>query len=356
MFDVLIENYQDHNIIKVVLARGSEQPYFLRKAGMSAKGCFIRIGSAAEPMPQRMIETLFATRIRNSIGNIRSRNQDLNFEQLKIYYQEHKLPLNEQFARNLELLTAEGDFNYAAYLLTDDNGMSIKVAKYAGLNRVDLVENEEYGYCCLIKATKAVLEKLKVENRTLATITDTTRKETKLLNPVALREAVINAIIHNAYSREVPPKFELFSDRIEITSAGGLPQGFDQEEFFMGYSVPQNKELMRIIRDVDLVEQLGSGIPRILEAYSKDAFCFTENFTRLVLPFSLPLSSRLEKTDHGTEHVAEHGTEHVAEHNLALLEFCKAAKSTKEMMTFLELKNRPHFNQKILKPLLARKQ
>lgn len=215
LFDVLIERYQDKNIIKIVVARGSEQPYYLRKAGMSPRGCFIRIGSAAEPMPQRMIETLFATRTRNSIGNMRSRNQDLHFEQLKIYYQERDLPLNEQFARNLELLTAEGDFNYAAYLLADNNGISVKVAKYAGLDRVDLIENEEYGYCCLIKATKAVLEKLKVENKTLATITDSTRHETKLLNPIALREAVINAIIHNAYSREVPPKFELFADRLE---------------------------------------------------------------------------------------------------------------------------------------------
>jgi len=270
LFDVLIENYQDKSIIKIVVARDSEQPYYLRKAGMSPKGCFIRIGSAAEPMPQRMIEELFATRTRNSIGNIRSRNQYLHFEQLKIYYQERNLPLNEQFARNLELLTTEGAFNYAAYLLADDNGMSIKVAKYAGLDRVNLIENEEYGFCCLIKATKAVLEKLKVENKTLATITDTTRSETKLLNPIALREAVINAIIHNAYSRDVPPKFELFADRLEITSAGGLPQGFSQDEFFMGYSVPQNKELMRVFRDVDLVEQLGSGIPRILQSYTKN--------------------------------------------------------------------------------------
>lgn len=67
---------------------------------------------------------------------------------------------------------------------------------------------------------------------------------------------------------------------------GGLSQGFSQDEFFMGYSVPQNKELMRVFRDVDLVEQLGSGIPRILQSYTTEAFCFTDNFTRLVLPFS----------------------------------------------------------------------
>ena len=41
---------------------------------------------------------------------------------------------------------------------------------------------------------------------------------------------------------------------------------------------------MRVIKDLDLVEQLGSGIPRILESYDKDCFHFSENFLRVVLP------------------------------------------------------------------------
>ncbi len=81
-------------------------------------------------MTARMIEDLFARRIRNSIGNIASRYQNLSFEQLKIYYHETPLKLNEQFAHNLELLTTDGQYNYAAYLLSDTNGCSIKVAKY----------------------------------------------------------------------------------------------------------------------------------------------------------------------------------------------------------------------------------
>ena len=64
-------------------------------------------------------------------------------------------------------------------------------------------------------------------------------------NRVALREAVINAIVHNDYSFEVPPKFEIFPDRLEITSAGRLPELMSKEEFFSGISIPRNKELMR---------------------------------------------------------------------------------------------------------------
>lgn len=86
LFDVIMETCNDKYILKITVASGSEKPYHLTKLGMSSKGCFIRIGSASEPMPRKMIEELFASRIRNSIGTIKSPNQNLTFEQLKIYY------------------------------------------------------------------------------------------------------------------------------------------------------------------------------------------------------------------------------------------------------------------------------
>ena len=196
LFDVVIENIDNNAIIKIMVASGSEKPYYLNKMGMSPKCCYIRVGSASEPMPTKMIEELYSSRVRNSIGTIQSRNQKLTFEQLKIYYSETPLKLNDKFASNLELLTQNDKYNYVAYLLSDNNGLSIKVAKYSGLDRVNLIENQEYGYCSLIKATKSVLEKLNIENVTFTQITANQRKEQRLLNPVALREAVINAIIH----------------------------------------------------------------------------------------------------------------------------------------------------------------
>lgn len=156
--------------------------------------------------------------------------------------------------------------------------MSIKVAKYDGLDRGDLKENNEFGYCSLVKATKQVLDKIDVENKTLAKITSKEREEKRLWNSVALREAIINAMVHTDYTSEVPPKFESFDNRIEMISFGSLPQGMTEKEFFEGYSVPRNKELMRVLRDLDLVEHLGSGVPRILRAYGKKCFKFTETF------------------------------------------------------------------------------
>jgi predicted HTH transcriptional regulator len=145
LFDISAESIESKDVIKITFASGTEKPYYIKKLGMSEKGTFIRVGTAAEPMPVRMIESLFAKRTRNSIGKIKSPNQHLTFEQLKIYYEGANKTLNQQFASNLELLTEDGQYNYVAYLLADVNGTSIKVAKYDGLDRVDLTENNEYG-------------------------------------------------------------------------------------------------------------------------------------------------------------------------------------------------------------------
>ncbi len=79
------------------------------------------------------------------------------------------------------------------------------------------------------------------------------------------------------------PKFEVFSDRLEITSAGSIQPGEEQDDFFAGYSMPRNKALMRVFKDLEMVEYLGSGLPRILNAYSRDAYTFSSRFIRITL-------------------------------------------------------------------------
>ena len=196
LFEVTTEVVEDKTVIKVLISSGLEKPYYIKKYGMSTNGAFIRQGSSSMPMSITMIEELFRKRVRNTLKNIVSPRQDLTFSQLKIYYEEKGFKLNDKFESSLELYTPEGKYNYVAYLLADENSISIKVAKYAGSDKYDLIENEEYGYCSLIKATDRILDKLKIENKTLARITDKKRIQKNIVDATALREAVINAIVH----------------------------------------------------------------------------------------------------------------------------------------------------------------
>ncbi len=344
LFDILEESMEEKQVIKVLVASGPEKPYCLKKLGMTEKGCFIRVGTASEPMPQRMIDRLFARRVRNSIGKIRSNQQNLKFEQLKIYYEEAGKKLNGRFAGNLGLKTEDDAFNYVAFLMSDVNTLSIKVAKYRGKTRGDLIENNEYGYCSIIKATKQVLDKLDLENKTKSRITAQKRIDKRLWDAVPLREAVINAIVHNDYTNEVPPKFEIFADRIEITSAGGLPDSIQQEEFFEGVSMPRNQEMIRIFKDLDLVEHLGSGIPRILLTYPPSCFRFFDNFLRITLPNAWDL----EENTGEKPQVSPQVTPQVAPQVEQLIRIFDGPASRDELQKKLQLKDREHFRKNYL--------
>lgn len=132
----------------------------------------------------------------------------------------------------------------------------------------------------------------------------------------------------------MPPKFEIFPDRLEITSSGRLPESLSKEEFFNGISIPRNKELMRVYRDVELVESLGSGIPRILRAYGEDSFKFTDNFIRITFPIS------------GRDHASDHASAQVKE----LLSVLSGEKGRSELQELLSIKNRDYFRTDYLTP------
>ena len=79
---------------------------------------------------------------------------------------------------------------------------------------------------------------------------------------------------------------EIYEDKIVVTSYGGLLSGQTEEDFFSCMSMPRNRELMRVFRDLDLVEQMGTGIIRILQSYNKESFEFFPNFIRVTFPFN----------------------------------------------------------------------
>ena len=149
--------------------------------------------------------------------------------------------------------------------------------------------------------------------------------------------------MHNDYTSEVPPKVEFFADRIEITSFGSLAQGMTENEFFEGYSVPRNKELMCVFKDLDLVEHLGSGVPRILTACGRECFKFTENFLRMTFP------SLEEVTPQVIPQVIPHDIVPQIKELLTVLEY---EMTRQEIQTKLNLYDRKHLRISYLNPAL----
>jgi len=162
--------------------------------------------------------------------------------------------------------------------------------------------------------------------------------------------AFLNAVVHNDYSYGASPKLEFFSDRAEVTSMGGLPYGVTEEDFFGGCSVPRNKEIMRVFRDLEIVEHLGSGVPRILNAYGKEAFEIRDSYIRIIFRFAGARSSRDDK---------QSGVESGVESGMALRIFAmlKAQPLSKAAIAKSLGKEKPtRYLNELMKKLIANKQ
>ena len=284
-FEIVVQKMDEKDVIHIIVAAGNEKPYYIKKYGMSPQGAFIRVGSSCVQLSEKQIFDLYSKRTRTSLINIISPIQNLTFTQLRIYYDEIGYEFKSNTFKQFQFLLDNGNFNYLAYLLSDQNALVINVGKFKGNNVINLEEMKSFSNQSLIKTTHEIVDYIDKQNTLFTKITSSKRKEDNKFDPIAMREAVINALVHSDYSYENTPTFRIFDDHIEIISVGGLPEGLEKEEFLSGYMSPKNPQLMKIFRDLGFVEHMGTGIIRILSKYDESIFAFSSNFIKVSIPY-----------------------------------------------------------------------
>jgi len=172
------------------------------------------------------------------------------------------------------------------------------------------------------------------------------RKDVWSIPLVLLREAVINALVHADYSqRGAPIRVSFFDDRIEVESPGILLPGMTVEDMRQGVSKIRNHVIARVFRELNLIEQWGSGVRRIFTEAKEQGLPepqFVEVGMRLRVVVYLAEALPLTRT---TEQVTEQVTRF-----LALLK--NGALGVREAMEALGLKHRPTFLANYLQPAL----
>lgn len=280
---------EDHNGLKVihVSAKGNRKPY-------SCSGNYrIRVGSSNKKIEPELLGEIFFDSGLTSLESTQSINQDLSFSKLKYYFSEAGLTINDKnFATNAGLLV-NGKYNMLAELLSDSNGASIKVVRFAGNDKTTMVSRNEYGYKCLFSSMQEANNYVLSLNETRVDIESTlVRKEEKLFDSHAFEEAWTNACIHNKWIRNIPPAIYIFNNRIEIISTGGLPYNLQEEEFYGGVSRPINPGLFKIAGQLGIIEQTGHGNLIILGKYGKKAFDIKESHITVTIPFAFSPSMK----------------------------------------------------------------
>ncbi len=104
-------------------------------------------------------------------------------------------------------------------------------------------------------------------NRTRAEFEGLSRIDIRDYPPEAVREALINAIVHRDYSFSGATLISVFDNRIEFVNIGGLVKGISLDDIMLGVSVLRNQRLANVFYRLKLIIAYGTGILKINECY-----------------------------------------------------------------------------------------
>ena len=287
------------HIIEVQVRKGNAL-YYIKKYGRSAAGCYIRMGTSSRSMTEEQIEKAYVSYLNipeSSMKDEISPRQDLTFHQFKTMLSFKNIHFNEDtFTVNFNLKNSKSQYNYIAFLLSDQNDTSIKVVRFNGVTKADFISRKEFDSGCILKQMEDALEyTLNVLNIVQTDIVDGRRVDTSYFDEIAFREAWFNAVCHNLWVEHTPPAIYGFDDRVEIISHGLLKKGMTQEEFFSGVSKPINEEFAKIFMQLHYMEQSGRGVPAVVSKYGKEAYHFGSSFIQCVLPYNIINKEKQDK-------------------------------------------------------------
>jgi ATP-dependent DNA helicase RecG len=277
-----------NNIIKVTVAEGSAKPYFLKKNGMKPSGVYVRQGASSVSASWEQIRQFIIYADGDDFESKRSMIQDLTFTTAQDEFKRRNVELTEEKLVALGLRSVEkGLFTNLTLLLSDQCSHSVKVAVFDDPAKTVFIDRREFTGS-LFKQLHSTYEYLALNNRTVSVIKELDRIDLVDYPPEAIREALLNAIIHRDYGYSGSILININREGMEFISLGGLLPGLSTNDILAGISQPRNVGLAHIFFRLKHIEAYGTGLRRIYDLYRNDAvkpeITVTENTFRIFLP------------------------------------------------------------------------
>ena len=260
------------NILVVEVREGIDKPY------RCASGFYNRIGPNAQKLTRNDIVEFLKSegKVRfDELVNNQFTNEDFSEEKFQLFLQRAKISAmlpTFQILKNLGCCDIDGNqilFNNLSVLFFAKNlnyhyyHTSVTCVLYKGIDKVSIIDRKEFNSDIVASVSDAMLfleQHLKIGYKFDGS---PARIEIPELPFEALREALINAVVHRDYFQKgANVMIELFDDRLEITSPGGLPKGLKQSEFGTR-SLLRYPNIANLFLRIGLIEKLGTGIQRI---------------------------------------------------------------------------------------------
>lgn len=219
--------------------------------------------------------------------DIRSLNQDLTFESTAKEFKLRNVEFGQSQMKTLKLIDKDGLYSNLALLLSDQCIHTIKVAVFQGTDQLIFRDRREFTGS-LMQQMNEVYDFIDFRNQTRSTIEGLVRIDVRDYPEVAVREALLNLLVHRDYSFSASTLISIYEDRIEFISVGGLMPGIDLDDVMAGISICRNQNLANVFYRLQLIEAYGTGMGKIMKAYenedSKPTMETTRNTFKIILP------------------------------------------------------------------------
>ncbi len=163
----------------------------------------------------------------------------------------NKIKLGDEEKKMFRMCDEGNNPTNLAFLISDQCDRMVKVAVYSGKDKSFFKEKAQF--------SGSVVSQLDAAYRFI---------DKRGYPEYAVKESIANALIHRNYSLGGGTMINVFDDRIEIVSLGGLPDNISLDAVLMGASQPVNPYLMEVFGYLGLAENFGTGIARILCSYA----------------------------------------------------------------------------------------
>ncbi len=253
-------------IIRITVLRGVKRPYHLTEKGLKPSGVFVRHGVSSVPATDEAIRQMLRESDGMAFDKSRCLNQDLTFSYTEKYFADAELPFTQQNRRTLKLIDADGYYTNAALLLSDQCEHSIKCAVYEGTGKTKFKARKEF-FGSILKQMDEAYEYVNLSNNQNSTFDGLKRIDHPDYPPEAIREALLNAVIHRDYDYSGSIIINVYEDRMEFVSIGGLVKGITVIDIMNGVSQPRNPIIADVFYRLELIESYGTGIKKIFESY-----------------------------------------------------------------------------------------
>ncbi len=300
---VYTQTVHDKTLLVIEVSSGTNKPYYIKSEGLE-KGTYVRLATMTMRASADLIEELKWQARGKSYDMMpvyKTTENDLDQEKIKEFIRsrksEKKAKISHELLSSYYLITQEHAHIYATtagillfgrqpqYFFTEAMIICSHFKRNEGresLASIDcngtLFEQFERAYDFIVSRLSKAF-----------TIEGPRRKEVLEIPPQAIREALLNMIVHRNYHQKSPSKIAIYQNRIEFFSPGTFFGPLNPQNLKMGLSFIRNAAICKAFREAEYIEKMGTGFITIFKAYEErnlktPSIIEGEGFVKCILP------------------------------------------------------------------------